>query len=83
MNLILDEQGDGESLPDTPPNEASAVLPDPGAKIANKTSHPFSLDIKVSVFMDIIVIIIIMITSGRRHGSWSSHPWSLHSTAPA
>ena len=54
MNLILDEQGDGESLPDTPPNEAAAdAHQDPAVKIANKASHPFSLDIKVSVFMEI------------------------------
>merc|ERR1719500_1600611 len=39
--------GDGESLPDTPPNETTAAASDPAVKIANKASHPFSLDIKV------------------------------------
>merc|ERR1719249_167909 len=40
--------GDGESLPDTPPNEAAAAAhQDPAVKIANKASHPFSLEIKV------------------------------------
>ena len=41
-------QGDGESLPDTPPNETAAAA-DPAVKIANKASHPFSLDIKVQI----------------------------------
>ena len=41
-------------MPDTPPNEAAAdAQQDPAVKIANKASHPFSLDIKVSVFMEI------------------------------
>merc|ERR1712038_1269650 len=39
--------GDGESLPDTPPNEAAIVHQDSKVKNDNKTVHPFSLDIKV------------------------------------
>jgi len=39
--------GDGESLPDTPPNEAAIVHQDSKVKNDNKTAHPFSLDIKV------------------------------------
>ena len=45
--LIKLYQGDGESLPDTPPNEAAIVHQDSKVKNDNKTAHPFSLDIKV------------------------------------
>ena len=47
--LIKPYQGDGESLPDTPPNEAAIVHQDSKVKNDNKTVHPFSLDIKVFV----------------------------------
>ena len=51
-------QGDGESLPDTPPNETTAAA-DPALKIANKASHPFSLDIKVLSFVSDIMNMIV------------------------
>ena len=60
-------QGDGESLPDTPPNETTAAA-DPAVKIANKASHPFSLDIKVHQICHHHL---------SHHDCETSHPFSL------
>jgi len=62
--------GDGESLPDTPPNEAAIVHQDSKVKNDNKTAHPFSLDIKVFVNFFLRRMMILITTMMTRLTAW-------------
>ena len=68
--LIKLYQGDGESLPDTPPNEAAIVHQDSKVKNDNKTVHPFSLDIKVFVNTFLRRMMILITTMMTRLTAW-------------
>ena len=69
-SLIKLYQGDGESLPDTPPNEAAIVHQDSKVKNDNKTVHPFSLDIKVFVNTSLRGMMILITTMMTRLTAW-------------